>query len=89
VFRHADCRPRRSSMRSWVPATLVWRCCWLALVDRSALGPAATARLGCQLIAARCLLLFCWPGSRPGDVLKTVILVFGLACRIGTNSRFV
>ncbi|MCT0212206.1 BCD family MFS transporter [Synechococcus sp. CS-1324] len=50
------------------------------------LGPLATARLGCQLIAASMLLLLLAGLTAQVAVLKTVMLVFGLASGIGTNS---
>jgi len=50
------------------------------------LGPLATARLGCQLIAGSMLLLLLAGLTAQVTVLKTVILVFGLASGIGTNS---
>jgi BCD family chlorophyll transporter-like MFS transporter len=50
------------------------------------LGPLATARLGCQLIGASMLLLLLAGLTANVAVLKTVMLVFGLASGIGTNS---
>ena len=50
------------------------------------LGPLATARLGCQLIAASMLLLLLAGLTAQVTALKTVMLVFGLASGIGTNS---
>ena len=50
------------------------------------LGPLATARLGCQLMAGSMLLLLLAGLTAQVTVLKTVMLVFGLASGIGTNS---
>ncbi|MCP9772475.1 BCD family MFS transporter [Synechococcus sp. Tobar12-5m-g] len=50
------------------------------------LGPLATARLGCQLIAGSMLLLLLAGLTAQVAALKTVMLVFGLASGIGTNS---
>ena len=50
------------------------------------LGPLATARLGCKLIAASMVLLLLAGLTAQVAALKAVMLVFGLASGIGTNS---
>jgi BCD family chlorophyll transporter-like MFS transporter len=53
------------------------------------LGKLATARLGCQLILAS-LVLLALAGLEPRvPVLQVVMLLFGLAAGIGTNSALV
>ncbi len=56
---------------------------WL-IVPR--LGKYATARLGCQLILVSMLLLLLSGLSRQVPALQAVLLLFGLASGIGTNS---
>lgn len=56
----------------------------MAIVPR--LGKLATARLGCQLIALSLLMLILCGLSRSVPLLKLVLLLFGLAAGIGTNS---
>ena len=50
------------------------------------LGKLPTARLGCRLIAASLLLLLLSGLSRSVPVLQFVMLLFGLAAGVGTNS---
>jgi len=53
------------------------------------LGKFACARLGCQLIVASLLLLALVGLTARTDLLRLVLLVFGLASGIGTNSTLV
>ena len=53
------------------------------------LGKLATARLGCQLIASSLLLLLLAGFSGEVPLLQAVMLLFGLAAGIGTNSALV
>jgi BCD family chlorophyll transporter-like MFS transporter len=53
------------------------------------LGKLATARLGCQLIVASLVLLLLAGATGQVPVLQTVMLLFGLAAGIGTNSALV
>ncbi len=53
------------------------------------LGKLATARLGCQLIVASLVLLLLAGATGKVAVLQTVMLVFGFAAGIGTNSALV
>ncbi|MFM8258523.1 MAG: MFS transporter [Vulcanococcus sp.] len=53
------------------------------------LGKFACARLGCQLIVASLLLLVLVGLTARTDLLRLVLLVFGLASGIGTNSTLV
>ena len=53
------------------------------------LGKLATARLGCQLIVASLLLLLLAGATARVPVLQAVMLLFGLAAGIGTNSALV
>ena len=53
------------------------------------LGKLATARLGCQLIVATLVLLLLAGFTGRVPVLQTVMLLFGLAAGIGTNSALV
>ena len=53
------------------------------------LGKLATARLGCQLIATSLLLLLLVGFSGQVPLLQVVMLLFGLAAGIGTNSALV
>jgi BCD family chlorophyll transporter-like MFS transporter len=59
----------------------------LLIVPR--LGKLATARLGCQLIAVSLLLLLLVGFSGRVSLLQLVMLLFGLAAGIGTNSALV
>jgi BCD family chlorophyll transporter-like MFS transporter len=59
----------------------------LLIVPR--LGKLATARLGCQLIAVSLLLLLLVGFSGRVPLLQVVMLLFGLAAGIGTNSALV
>ncbi len=59
----------------------------LLIVPR--LGKLATARLGCQLIAASLVLLLLVGFSARVPLLQLVLLLFGLAAGIGTNSALV
>lgn len=59
----------------------------LWLVPR--LGKLAAARLGCQLIVATLALLLLCGFSGSSGALKAVLLLFGLAAGIGTNSALV
>ncbi len=59
----------------------------LLIVPR--LGKLATARLGCQLIAASLVLLLLVGFSALLPLLQLVLLLFGLAAGIGTNSALV
>jgi BCD family chlorophyll transporter-like MFS transporter len=59
----------------------------LLIVPR--LGKLATARLGCQLIAVSLLLLLLVGFSGRVPLLQMVMLLFGLAAGIGTNSALV
>jgi BCD family chlorophyll transporter-like MFS transporter len=54
-----------------------------------ALGKLATARLGCQLIAASLLLLLLCGLTAQAPLLRAVMLLFGLSAGIGTNSALV
>ncbi|MFU8886447.1 MAG: BCD family MFS transporter [Cyanobacteriota bacterium] len=54
-----------------------------------ALGKLATARLGCQLIAASLLLLLLCGLTAQAPLLRGVMLLFGLSAGIGTNSALV
>jgi BCD family chlorophyll transporter-like MFS transporter len=56
----------------------------VAIVPR--LGKLATARLGCQLIAISLLLLLLCGFTASVPALKLVMVLFGLAAGIGTNS---
>ncbi|MFQ6539883.1 BCD family MFS transporter [Aphanothece stagnina] len=53
------------------------------------LGKLATARLGCQLMAASLLLLLLAGLTARVPVLQAVLFLFGLAAGIGTNSALV
>ncbi|MCS5706825.1 BCD family MFS transporter [Synechococcus sp. FGCU-3] len=53
------------------------------------LGKLATARLGCQLIVASLVLLLLAGFTAKVPVLQLVMLLFGLAAGIGTNSALV
>ena len=53
------------------------------------LGKLATARLGCQLIVASLVLLLLAGATGRVPVLQAVMLLFGLAAGIGTNSALV
>lgn len=53
------------------------------------LGKLATARLGCQLIVASLVLLLLAGTTARVPVLQSVMLLFGLAAGIGTNSALV
>ena len=53
------------------------------------LGKLATARLGCQLISTSLLLLLVVGFSGQVPLLQVVMLLFGLAAGIGTNSALV
>ena len=53
------------------------------------LGKLATARLGCQLISTSLLLLLLVGFSGQVPLLQVVMLLFGLAAGIGTNSALV
>jgi MFS transporter, BCD family, chlorophyll transporter len=59
----------------------------LLIVPR--LGKLATARLGCQLIAVSLLLLLLVGFTGRVPLLQVVMLLFGLAAGIGTNSALV